>query len=515
MKLRITIVCLLLALVLFLCAPALAFEELTSGARGDAVTAVQSRLNALGYDAGSADGSYGGRTRAAVEKFQENNGLEVTGTVDEATYECLFSLSARPSGAEALGSDPDAVRVQRLLLDLGYEIEELNGTYDKPTTVALALYQKANGLETGGMEVTQALTHLIQDAARQTRGLLLVNNGDADDLLYGYADAAGEIVIPVEYAWASGAWSDGLAAVTCADGRNGYIDAAGTLAIDTGFAEGETFSDGVALVSKDGRRAYIDLAGGYVVPFGDAKADRYMCTNYADGHARVGDKLLDKYGNAIALPLSFQDVSSMMVSAFCEDFHEGRMCLRMVTEEGRKYGYIDAGGGTAIPFRFDDARSFSEGLAVVGVAESFTELKYGYIDVTGELAIAADYQEAGPFSEGRAAVRHARAGWGFVDAAGTFASAETQWDSLVGTGFSGGLLAVEKDGAVGFVDAKGALVIPFAFAVPADCTPTGPRPLVSDRLYRFVDGVALVIGADQQLLYIDEAGETLFSAGIY
>lgn len=50
---------------------------------------VQRKLNALGYDAGTADGTMGTRTRAAIQKFERDRGLPVTGEVTPALMAAL------------------------------------------------------------------------------------------------------------------------------------------------------------------------------------------------------------------------------------------------------------------------------------------------------------------------------------------------------------------------------------------------------------------------------------------
>ena len=61
---------------------------------------VQERLIELGYLEGDADGSFGSQTEEAVKGFQDINGLEKTGEVDEKTYEKLFSDSAKKNPEE-------------------------------------------------------------------------------------------------------------------------------------------------------------------------------------------------------------------------------------------------------------------------------------------------------------------------------------------------------------------------------------------------------------------------------
>ena len=64
---------------------------LKKGSKGEGVRALQGILNALGYDCGEADGSFGSKTLAAVKKFQKENGLVVDGSVGKATWTALLN----------------------------------------------------------------------------------------------------------------------------------------------------------------------------------------------------------------------------------------------------------------------------------------------------------------------------------------------------------------------------------------------------------------------------------------
>jgi len=55
----------------------------------DLIAAVQRELNRLGYRSGPADGIAGNRTRRAIEQFQRDAGLEVTGTATESLLDRL------------------------------------------------------------------------------------------------------------------------------------------------------------------------------------------------------------------------------------------------------------------------------------------------------------------------------------------------------------------------------------------------------------------------------------------
>ena len=62
--------CLVVAIVMMISAvPALAYEELAMGSKGEEVIKLQERLNAFGYSVGTADGDYGNKTLNAIEQL--------------------------------------------------------------------------------------------------------------------------------------------------------------------------------------------------------------------------------------------------------------------------------------------------------------------------------------------------------------------------------------------------------------------------------------------------------------
>lgn len=71
----------------------MAFESLKIGAHGNSVAEIQNALISLGYLSGGADGSLGSDTEAAIIKFQEENELDATGVVGEATYKKIMSAA--------------------------------------------------------------------------------------------------------------------------------------------------------------------------------------------------------------------------------------------------------------------------------------------------------------------------------------------------------------------------------------------------------------------------------------
>ncbi len=82
-------------------------KPLRSGARGDAVVALQSRLLDLGFWLNEPDGQYGLLTNQAVMAFQKYHSvtlnLKPTGIVDDATAEALGAVAQRALGYSVEG----------------------------------------------------------------------------------------------------------------------------------------------------------------------------------------------------------------------------------------------------------------------------------------------------------------------------------------------------------------------------------------------------------------------------
>ena len=81
-----------------------AYRNLTQGARGERVVALQERLIELAYLTGEADGAYGNQTRRAVLRFQYYNGLQQDGIAGRATQTILFesdTVVPNPESGEA------------------------------------------------------------------------------------------------------------------------------------------------------------------------------------------------------------------------------------------------------------------------------------------------------------------------------------------------------------------------------------------------------------------------------
>jgi peptidoglycan hydrolase-like protein with peptidoglycan-binding domain len=76
-----------------------AHPTIQEGSTGADVTVLQQRLNALGYDVGTADGTFGPGTKTQVIKFQTDKGITpADGVVNATTWNALL---APPSSTAA------------------------------------------------------------------------------------------------------------------------------------------------------------------------------------------------------------------------------------------------------------------------------------------------------------------------------------------------------------------------------------------------------------------------------
>lgn len=147
--------------------PAYASLSVGEGVQADVVADMQVRLMDLGYmDEDDPDGVYTEVTKIAIEHFQEQHNLPVTGTVDDATKAMLFSAEAQEY-VIALGTqNTDVEEVQQRLYELGYTAEKPDGVFGESTEIAVKKFQKLNNLNEDG-KVSKDVRELLysEDAA--------------------------------------------------------------------------------------------------------------------------------------------------------------------------------------------------------------------------------------------------------------------------------------------------------------------------------------------------------------
>ena len=148
--------------------------SMKKGNKGTQVTALQERLQELGYYKDTPTGTYDSNTIGAVRSFQKKNGLKADGTAGAETQKAIYSADAISANAtptpkvtetptptptvavpeESLKSGDkgdDVKTLQKRLKELGYFKSTVDGKFGRDTVSALKAFQEANGLENDGV----------------------------------------------------------------------------------------------------------------------------------------------------------------------------------------------------------------------------------------------------------------------------------------------------------------------------------------------------------------------------
>ena len=212
-----------------------------------------------------------------------------------------------------------------------------------------------------GTAFNDGLALVVSDGGHPT---VINTNGEIQFVLYNMESVS--------------AFSEGLAAFRCEEGKYGFVDTFGNIFIDAQFENAMPFSEGLARIQQDGRFGFIDRIG------------------------RV----------AITPQFEYARCFSDGLAAFWQD---------------GMWGYINNNGRIVISPRFSEARFFSNRLAAVRNCE----LKWGFVDRSGEFEIRPQFHQAGNFFGSIPLLRsiaHVRGiapaqinnRWGFVNNSGEF-----------------------------------------------------------------------------------------------
>lgn len=113
-----------------------------------------------------------------------------------------------------------------------------------------------------------------------------------------------------------------------------------------------------------------------------------------------------------------------------------------------KWGFIDSTGKEIVSLKYTDAMSFHDGFAVVSDGN-----KYGYIDKSGKIIIALQYDNARSFSEGLAPVMNSKMRWGYIDISNKIV---IPYRFVMGDMFDEGLARVmDTGGTMYYIDKSG------------------------------------------------------------
>ena len=158
------------------------YATLSRGSVGDAVEALQRRLNELGYNCGSVDGVFGSRTRRAVRYFQDAIGYEQSGIATASLQRRLFASDAPKFQTYVTLDEGDSgIRVENLqsrLRALGYLADPVDGDFGTRTEAAVRLFQQAADLKVDGIAGINTLRALDRDSAPKCAVYIDLERGD-------------------------------------------------------------------------------------------------------------------------------------------------------------------------------------------------------------------------------------------------------------------------------------------------------------------------------------------------
>ena len=219
--------------------------------------------------------------------------------------------------------------------------------------------------------------------------------------------------------------------------KDGSIKAVGKNFMVTG-----TFSDGLCVVFIGGQAFFMDENGRFALRLAPGMDFKTSFTEGLAGIVKNGKfGLIDKTGKVVVEP-KFDDMSIA--------FRDGAILVGEMKYGRMKYGYVDKNGKTIIPLRYDEVRSFSDGLASVRIGD-----KWSVIDKSGATVSKLNFNYPLKFTEGLASVKF-NGLYGFVDKdANVVIEPKFELASL----FSEGLAAVKSGGKWGFIDKSGNFAI--------------------------------------------------------
>ena len=166
---------LLASLLTLTMAGSVSAASLSGGMRGPEVSQLQQQLIDCGYFARQVDGDYGSTTVKAVELFQKDHGIRVTGIADDATQAAIKRAKGgtRTGGGVLIAEGNTGgtlITYQQILQAKGNLKGGVDGRYGPGTVKAVSDFQKASGLPVSGVideSTASALQALSPELAKK------------------------------------------------------------------------------------------------------------------------------------------------------------------------------------------------------------------------------------------------------------------------------------------------------------------------------------------------------------
>ena len=164
------ILCFILFLILLL-VPVLGMAEadvIASGDKSDTVALVQQRLRDLGYLNYRPTGKFSDMTQAAVQRFQQQNGIAADGQIGTETYNALFADTAIRVGSNTKIKKVSGPAFNGKMQTHGVlgSWETIQGSIPAGTSISVTDYNTGNNftmIRTGGVNCAQVAPATAQD----------------------------------------------------------------------------------------------------------------------------------------------------------------------------------------------------------------------------------------------------------------------------------------------------------------------------------------------------------------
>lgn len=152
-------------------------------------------------------------------------------------------------------------------------------------------------------------------------------------------------------------------------------------------------SNGLCFVKQNGKWGLVNCDGEMVLDFVyDDVVRNSRNEAYASGYAVVKD----------ASGYYIINEKGMQLGETCYAGAKGMEGgLLAVADQNGKWGFTDGTGGTVIDYQYEDAQSFSDGVAAVKRGG-----EWGYINMDNHVVIEAMYEEVMPFFQGKSIVKN-------------------------------------------------------------------------------------------------------------
>jgi|GEM_PF-1112019 KWG Leptospira. len=299
---------------------------------------------------------------------------------------------------------------------------------------------------------------------------------------YGYLDARRKWVVRPRYDYAL-PFQEGRAVV--ADGLHyGFIDRTGNRVTRLEYEDATPFRNGLARVRKNGHFGLIDTHGVEVLPLVYTAIEPLAGGGYrltgkdgvglADANGRLlvnaryrrvqlrddGNYSIENHSGKVGLfHLNQRRLILPVVFDAIYDAGEG---IYLCHQNNNHYVYADSAGHLLYGLAFEDAGTFSEGLAAVK-----KDGKWGYIDTAGRLAIPFQFDAFDNRHYARMRFSSNRA---WVRKGGMTALIDRSGHTVALTDYPSALpftcnraLVVNQSGRIGYVDTLGAVRIPLMY----------------------------------------------------